>query len=569
VLHDLARLNVAEFGLDVAKDGSFYGTGKSLNEVPPTLLKALRSVGVRKPSPMLAAFPENTPLLLSTDARLVGQLLASSVSGVASVTDPGPSTAELGKAFEQALGVHRRCLMRSQDLVVASGAVKDFTAAGAPKDAGRKPGAPSTSAPTSPDGSYVALGIADADGACHEALSALLGVRPERSRVAAKTAAKSSSSTKTGANASAVEASSEPVLSLRGSVVLERRIRRATWLIYASERAAATTVAEAIEKQASQRHIEFEQASAGVVFRARALEEPPKSPLSRQRERFSTFVTVHVGLEGNRLAFTLRSTPDAARNLLVTVLQGLGESEQSRMAAEAFQAACWLGSGPSCNGAGIALVQWKGLTDPPRAERFFEKGCLADHGMSCVNWGNVLKPKNGEAARKAYERGCAFEDPVACAWLGDTLLNSDKTEDRAKATAKLSMACEKKIGFACSDLGYQYREGRGVPVDSAKGVTYLEQACQLDNGPGCVLLGHVYVRADASVSDVEKGRKYYERACELETAVGCHFAGMTLLGGHGVPRNEPLARRYLGRACDAGQAESCRVLAVLMGEKVQ
>lgn len=537
LLHQLTRLMPTEFSFDVEPDGSYHGYGLGIHAAPAPLQAALQSTRARKPSALLRLFPVNTKMLLSTDARLLGDLSLSSALGAnafaGAVSIQSPKMAEvLGRLLE----IRQKCLMRSQDLVVAFGKTSDFSSA-APKKL-----APKGKTAIEADSDYMALGITDRDAQCHDAVAAYLAPSTYAGSI-----------------------NTQPTLRLPNGVVTVEHIGQVTWFVLGTDVRATSLVRKTLASRPRAEQLEMGDAPAALHIRSRIIEEPATGGPSSASLSRSSFMTLQLRLDENKLGFSMQTTKGAVHQVLIQALFNFAGTEHTRAAAELLHAACTLGSAGGCNDAGVAYLEWQGVSDRSKALHLLEKGCQYDHPMSCANWGTALQNDRPLEASKAFSRGCDLGSPLACSSLGGVLLDSNDAANHKQANEKLTMACEHDLAIACTNLGYQYMQGRGVTADEAKGVDYYGRACKLNSGLGCVLLGHTYVRDGSRARDPVKALGLYRKACELKQPLGCHFAGTMLLGNGGVPTDDKTARQYLARACDDGHAESCRVLGDLAG----
>jgi hypothetical protein len=107
-------------------------------------------------------------------------------------------------------------------------------------------------------------------------------------------------------------------------------------------------------------------------------------------------------------------------------------------------------------------------------------------------------------------------------------------------------------GTGCSDLGFMYKEGKGVKQDDSKALKFYQKACDLKksscltplplsytnprreqplpsfkshafwkNLSGCFNLGLIYEEGKGVKQDDFKALKFHQKACDLNDGNGC------------------------------------------------
>jgi TPR repeat protein len=348
-------------------------------------------------------------------------------------------------------------------------------------------------------------------------------------------------------------------------MVVTRRNDEMTWFVYGATRETIDAVWAAFTAKTAPPIPPATQPSAALVMRNRNFATLTPMADSKLDRLDPPLTKTYVRLEGTKLEFTVQGAPDTARHLLIRTLFGYIDQAHSPKNAQLMLATCELGSDDGCNGAGVAYLEWKGVKDVLKARKLLQMGCDHQHGMACANLAGLLFENERTESRKAYARSCELGLPLGCASLGNILADSSDPKDQKQAPSKLRMGCEHGFGAACTNLGYQYFEGRGVSLDKDRAVGYYERACGLSNGLGCILLGHVFAAGEVRARNPSMAIDLYKKACDLKLAVGCYWAGSGLLSGQGIEKDEDSGKRFLGRACDQGHADSCRILAELAG----
>jgi uncharacterized protein len=545
--------------MDIEKDGSLKGKAASTLEVPPPWRDALQAAPLRSESPLIGLFPRRTKFTMSMDAKVLGQILLPSprVAKFASeaLSENDKSLADFIDRVNQ---VHQQCFHRSQELVAGWGNTNDF---GAEKLKPSSPAKKSSNAAAGQD--YWAIGIGDNDGKCAKAVAGLWALVGQKND--AKQASNPGAAPAKSGHTKSV--GSEPVLALPAGVIVTKRIGEATWLIHAANQETSATVLAELTSGSRRPGPAPDPQRAAIVLRAGKFLNDSSMRSKGVSDRDVPIARTRVGIENGKLALSFEASRDTARHVLVNAIYQFVSNQQTRLNAELMHAACDLGSSDSCNGAGVAYLDWPEVKDRAKSKRLLEKACNDQHGLACANLGTLQSEQAPQQAQKAYARSCDLGTPLGCASLGNTLLNSSDAKDQKLATDKLRMACEDNVASACTNLGFQYFDGRGVPVDHDKGISYYERACGRDGGLACVLLGHVYLEGKGRERSAPKALELYAKGCELHEAVGCSFVGRLLIWGEGIERNQEVGRKFLGRACDQGHAESCRLLGDLAGGK--
>ena len=90
-----------------------------------------------------------------------------------------------------------------------------------------------------------------------------------------------------------------------------------------------------------------------------------------------------------------------------------------------------------------------------------------------------------------------------------------------KENSLYQKACELNIGLACNNLGYNYQNGLGMPIDINKANSLYQKACDLDFGTGCYNLGYSYENGLGLSEDINKAKSLYGKACRLGLNDGC------------------------------------------------
>jgi TPR repeat protein len=160
-----------------------------------------------------------------------------------------------------------------------------------------------------------------------------------------------------------------------------------------------------------------------------------------------------------------------------------------------------------------------------------------------------------EAAR-ACDRGSA----VDCNALGLVYLEgrSGAPVLVPRAAELFEHGCDLRLPAACTNLGFLFREGIGVPKDAVRAIGLLTRGCDGSAWDACKLLGDIY--AEGEHEDLPLAFKVVERACGAGHQPSCVSAGSMLWLGKGVPKDTVRAASLLEKACGADAAIGCTIL---------
>ncbi|MEZ4238132.1 MAG: tetratricopeptide repeat protein [Myxococcota bacterium] len=172
---------------------------------------------------------------------------------------------------------------------------------------------------------------------------------------------------------------------------------------------------------------------------------------------------------------------------------------------------------------------------------------------------------------------CAPGAPDACLHAGEALLRASPP-DLAGAASRFEQACTDGQLRACTSLGVQVQDGRGVPRDPDRAAALYEQACAGGLGVGCLNLAWLHQTGNAGVADDEAATEDYGRALDRFRAscarpepwreqpggpTDCANLGLVLEAGFGVTLPDPQgAHEAYALGCEHGEADACTNLAL-------
>jgi TPR repeat protein len=150
-----------------------------------------------------------------------------------------------------------------------------------------------------------------------------------------------------------------------------------------------------------------------------------------------------------------------------------------------------------------------------------DRACKSGEARGCSIVGDALfvglagVPKDPPRALKYYARGCDGGDTGACTNLGVLYLGAggaDVPIDRRKALELSTRACFGGDSTACGNTGLMYEFGMGVPQDITKAQALFKRSCGLD-GADCLRLGILYQHGTGFPRNDGLASSLLERSC--------------------------------------------------------
>jgi hypothetical protein len=157
----------------------------------------------------------------------------------------------------------------------------------------------------------------------------------------------------------------------------------------------------------------------------------------------------------------------------------------------------------------------------PLATRIY----AATYAPSGGNSGWVEKVTAGIVSAGPEGLACAANNPQGCTGMASFYRLIGWNWGRAwllsaKTAALISSPCNGGDMNACFNLGVQYDQGQGVPMDAAHAMALYEKACDGRVGAGCQKLGDDYWYGIGVATDKQKGATLLKEGCTL----GCQWA---------------------------------------------
>jgi hypothetical protein len=158
----------------------------------------------------------------------------------------------------------------------------------------------------------------------------------------------------------------------------------------------------------------------------------------------------------------------------------------------------------------------------PLATRIY----AATYTPSGGNSGWVEKVSAGIVSAGPEGLACAANNPQGCTDMADFYRMIGWNWGRAwrlsaKAAALIGPPCNGGDMTACFDLGVQYDQGLGVPMDAARAMALYEKACDGRVGDACQKLGDDYWYGIGVAADKQKGATLLKEGCTLGFQWAC------------------------------------------------
>ena len=155
--------------------------------------------------------------------------------------------------------------------------------------------------------------------------------------------------------------------------------------------------------------------------------------------------------------------------------KGSGVSQDLAGAAKYYRRACDGGLPFPCGAVGRLYANGAGVgKNEILAEMYFQRGCIRANGESCTGMGRLkLGAGRGDDAKRAFEQGCIWRDPVSCAVL--KLYYGEQKPifpPSADVMAQLNNGCRSGNASDCATVGVlDAARGPGI------GKSNLQMAC--------------------------------------------------------------------------------------------
>ncbi|MBX2800875.1 MAG: sel1 repeat family protein [Myxococcales bacterium] len=237
-----------------------------------------------------------------------------------------------------------------------------------------------------------------------------------------------------------------------------------------------------------------------------------------------------------------------------------------------YERGCALGDLYACTSQGWMTQHGDGVeADRDAALALYRRACDGGDGRGCGNAGALFLQGTSEdraSALQWFERGCVLEHGPSCVAQGDVFSDPETEPSGVERAAELyGRACELGAASGCNQLGIAHETGRGAPRDPATAAVHYDRACVLGNGVGCSNLGALFQFGRGMVADATKALELYRRACELGSGAGCTNLGYLTENGLGQPADRTAAMLHYETACELGDDTGCANLAILQAQQ--
>ena len=102
--------------------------------------------------------------------------------------------------------------------------------------------------------------------------------------------------------------------------------------------------------------------------------------------------------------------------------------------------------------------------------------------------------------------------------------------DPTIASGFYARACDKEYAPGCTNLGWLYSLGRGVPRDTQQAMLLFTRAfdqsrlaCRRGDGHGCLMAGELILQGQVTTADEDEELAMFEAACDQGEPKGCDY----------------------------------------------
>jgi uncharacterized protein len=252
------------------------------------------------------------------------------------------------------------------------------------------------------------------------------------------------------------------------------------------------------------------------------------------------------------------------------------QNKQHNEAAPIMAAACELGNGTACTGAGYNAYVSRGGTrwDVALAMQRYQRGCELKDAIGCGNVGELFEygigvPADAKKAYEFYTKGCELGSPSSCGRSARSLarghgVNRDtsKAEDLYRQACNSSAepspeSCRELADLLSSQANTSPKPTLQADIARFRTSAFVAaKAFAVENPYYMWVLGTFYADGVATPKDPAAASEWYVKACDGYDPMGCLAAGVAFSNGS-VAKNADRARVYYERACAAGVEAGC------------
>ena len=192
-------------------------------------------------------------------------------------------------------------------------------------------------------------------------------------------------------------------------------------------------------------------------------------------------------------------------------------------ASEMYMKGCELNYAVACNNLGLRYINGKGVVrNLDLAETFLQKSQRL--GSNTYNNLGYLYESKGDLAKaeEYYNKECDTRDAMACGNLAVLYQSQKRNIDAYNYMLK---ACNLSDADACQ-LASMMIYRKEVEVNNPKETMFQlsANACELGNKTGCSDTGYSYEIGLGVPKDLKKAKKYYQKACKMGHQYSCKKA---------------------------------------------
>ena len=178
---------------------------------------------------------------------------------------------------------------------------------------------------------------------------------------------------------------------------------------------------------------------------------------------------------------------------------------------------------------------WYGTTqDVDKSAALMKKACDGGEASGCSGLAraqsynsNELKPEQ----TALFKQGCDAGDADGCYWLGRwAAVGADRNDAMKKAYGLYVAACDGGDAEACYSAGVMNRDSHqdsyddAVPWSDEASNKLWADACNASYPEACSRLGGNYEEAKGVAENWKKAKQLYDKACKLGDSDGCQWS---------------------------------------------
>ena len=249
--------------------------------------------------------------------------------------------------------------------------------------------------------------------------------------------------------------------------------------------------------------------------------------------------------------------PDAACNLAMMYLLGVGGPADADAAREQFELAALYGSIEAEYQLGLLDETRQSGPDYNGAALHYNRAALGGHTTAQAGLARLYETGAGVSrsvilAAEFYRKAAVAGHAASQCALGELYLSAPEVRDDREAFRFFSLAAAAGLPRAHTGLGCLYERGwEGHAPDRDKAAACYQTAAEHGEPDAMVNLGDLIATEDPA-----RARRLYEQAAKLDSAPAWHRLGMLHFKGVGEKVDYPAALQCFERAAAGGDAAS-------------